>query len=416
MKVSSPSVTLKPGASARIKTTVKAPMAAGTSFGGLVVSNGATTTTVPVSIRVPVAFAGGHGAFAGAITGSTIDYSGGELYFYDFTVPSGTQSIAASLTWPDQGNLVNMYLVDPSGNVRDAKGGDLVAYPDYPNGLVPDSAFTHTAEQVVWDAPAAGTWQIIVWAPGFSGDSFAEPYTGTITLDACPVSGGAWTTIAGPGATVGKDFTITNAGPTALKAYSESQMIWNAMPQSQTVTLDPATGTLTAGLDGYVAAYTFTVPQNVSLLTCSAAWTSAPGTLIDLSLYDPTATSKSSSLATTDMGNYAIVSDPMAGLWTVAIGYGNPALPAPTADYTLNVGYTAPLPIDGFTSSAGFDTPATIAADGGTGTIHATIHVPADAQSGDVIEGNIDFYTVGDGIEVAGGDHLGSAPVTITVQ
>jgi len=106
----------------------------------------------------------------------------------------------------------------------------------------------------------------------------------------------------------------------------------------------------------------------------------------------------------------------MAGAWTVAIGYGNPALPASTADYTLNVGYTAPVPIDGFTSSAGFDAPVTIAADGGTGAIHATIHVPADAQSGDVIEGNIDFYTVVDGIEVAGGDHLGSAPVTITVQ
>jgi len=415
MKVSSPSVTLMPGATAHVKTTVKAPTAAGTSFGGLVVSNGTTTTTVPVSIRVPVALAGGHGTFAGAITGSTVEYSGGELYFYDFTVPGGTRSISASLTWPDQGNLVNMYLVDPSGNVRDAKGGDLVSF-DYPRGLVPDSAFTHTAEQVVWNAPMAGKWQIIVWAPGFSGDSFAEPYKGTITLAANPLIGGPWTTTAAPDTTVGRDFTINNPGPTSLNAYAESQMIWNGMPQSQEVTATPITGTLTAGPDAYLADYTFTLPQNVSLLTCSATWTSDPGTLIDLSLYDPTATSKSTSLATSDIGNFAVVADPMAGTWTVALGYGDPALPAPTADYTLNVGYTAPLPIDGFTSSAGFDTPVTIAADGGTGAIHATIHVPADAQSGDVIEGNIDFYTVGDGIEVAGGDHLGSAPVTITVQ
>jgi len=416
MKLSSSSVTLMPGATATIKTTVKAPTAAGTSFGGLVVSNGATTTTIPVSIRVPVKIANGHGKFSGTITGSTVEYNGGEFYFYDFTVPSGTQSVSASLKWPDQGNLVNIYLVDPSGNVRDAKGGDLVAYPDYPNGLVPASAFTHTAEQVVWDSPNAGKWQIIVWAPGFSGDSFAEPFTGTITLGAGPLSGGAWTTIAGPGATLSKDFTINNPGPTSLNAYAESQMIWNGMLQSQTVTLPPTTGTLTAGLDGYLAAYSFTLPQNVSLLTCSATWKSDPGTLIDLSLYDPTATSKATSLATTDMGNYAIVPNPMAGAWTVAIGYGNPALPAPTADYTLNVDYVAPFPIQGFASSADFDTPMTIAADGGTGTIHASIQVPADAQAGDVLEGRIDFYTVGDGIEVAGGDHLGSVPVTITVQ
>ena len=235
MKVSKSSVTLMPGATAKIKTTVKAPTAAGTSFGGLVVSNGATRTTVPVSIRVPVKITGGHGTFSGTITGSTVEYNGGEFYFYDFTVPSGTHSVSASLTWPDQGNLVNMYLVDPSGNVRDAKGGDLVAYPDYPNGLVPSSAFTHTAEQVVWDAPDAGKWQIIVWAPGFSGDSFAEPYAGTITLGAAPVSEAPWTATAAPGDTVGKDFTISNAGPTDLKAYAESQMIWNGMLQSQDV-------------------------------------------------------------------------------------------------------------------------------------------------------------------------------------
>ena len=56
----------------RKQPTVKAPAAAGTSFGGLVVSNGSTRTTVPVSIRVPVKITNGHGTFAGTITGSTV--------------------------------------------------------------------------------------------------------------------------------------------------------------------------------------------------------------------------------------------------------------------------------------------------------------------------------------------------------
>jgi hypothetical protein len=32
-----------------------------------------------------------------------------------------------------------------------------------------------------------------------------------------------------------------------------------------------------------------------------------------------------------------------------------------------------------------------------------------------VITGTLDFSTAGDGVETAGGDHLGSVPVTITV-
>ena len=417
MKVSKPKLTLMPGATAQIATTVTAPMAAGTSFGGLVVNNGATRATVPVSIRVPVKIANGHGTFSGTITGSTVEYNGGEFYFYDFTVPSGTHSVSASLTWPDQGNLVNLYLVDPSGNVRDAKGGDLVAYPDYPNGLVPSSAFTHTSEQVVMNAPKAGKWQALVWAPGFSGDSFAEPYTGTITLGKSAVARTPWTATAAPGATVGKDFTVHNPGPTSLDAYAGSQMIWNGMLQSEDYAFDTTVnGTLKPGMADYLGGASFTLPQDVTLVTCSVKWSSVPGTLVDLSMYDPTGTSKSTSLATTDMGNAAVVANPIAGTWTVDLGYGNPTLPAPTAAYALNVDYVGPQPIDGFTSSANSATPLTIAPDGGSGTIHASIHVPADAESGDVIEGRIDFYTVANGITVAGGDHLGWVPVTITVQ
>ena len=103
MKLSASSLTIKPGKTAKVTATVKAPAAAGTSFGRLVVGNGSTRTTVPVSIRVPVKMLNGQGAFSGAVTGSTVEYNGGEFYFYDFSVPSGTSSVTASLTWPDQG-------------------------------------------------------------------------------------------------------------------------------------------------------------------------------------------------------------------------------------------------------------------------------------------------------------------------
>jgi hypothetical protein len=407
-------LTLRPGQTAKVRATVRAPAAAGTSFGGLVVSNGATRTTIPVAVRVPVKVSNGRGKFGGIIRGSGFQYQGGEWGFFDFTVPRGTGSIAASVTWPDQGNVFNLYLVDPSGTVRDAKGGDLFS-SDFPLGLVPAAAFTHTAEQVIWDSPDPGAWQLLVWAPAFSGDALAEPFTGVIKLAGNPFAGVTWKTVAGPGATLTRDFTVTDPGPTSLDVYAESQSIWNGRRQSRLVKLDPITGTLRAGADEFQAIHELEVPQNVSLLTCSAIWQSAPGTLVDVSLYDPTWTDRANASASTDTGNCAQVGDPMAGTWYVVVSYGDPRLPAPTAAYTLTVDYVAPTPVVGFSSSAARDDPLTLRA-GGSGTINATIRVPADAWPGDVIEGRVDFYTVSGGIEVAGGDRLGSVPISITVQ
>jgi hypothetical protein len=417
--LSSKSVTLKPGATANVRASITAPQAAGTSFHGIEVSNGASTTTIPIAVRVPVELTNGHGTFGGAIRGSTVEYSGGEFYFYDFKVPAGTKSITASMQWPRTGNLVDLYLIDPSGNLRDAKGGDLVWYPDYSYGEVPDSAFTHTSEQVIWNAPQAGTWQVLVWAAGFDGNSFAEPYAGSITLDTPVVAPTSWTATAPPGGTASGDFTVTNAGATALSAYAESQAMSDGTALYDDVALEPVTGTLTADpyatppLDGVSPSFSFTLPQNVALVTATATW-SGTDTLVDMGLYDPSQTDKADSLAMTSLGNAVVVENPMAGLWSVILGYGNPAPPVPDADYSVTVAYAAPTAIDGFTPSATFDTPLVVAA-GDSGTIHVTIDVPDDAQVGDVITGTLYFSTVGDGTEAEGGDHLGSVPVTITV-
>ena len=103
------------------------------------------------------------------------------------------------------------------------------------------------------------------------------------------------------------------------------------------------TGTLTGTLDGISPILTFTLPQYVALVTARATWTSSdPTTLVDLGLYDPSQTDKAESLASTSPGNAVVVANPMAGLWTLILGYGNPALPPADADYTVNVDYVAP--------------------------------------------------------------------------
>jgi Subtilase family len=413
--VSRKSVTIKPGASARVRATVTAPRAAGTSFGGIAVGNGASTTTIPVAVRVPVKVTNGVGSFSGTIKGSTVEYSGGEFYFYDVQVPKGTSSITAALHWPDTGNLVDLYLIDPHGDLRDAKGGDLVWYPDYLSFTVPDDALTHTAEQVIWDAPQPGTWQVLVWAAGFDGNSSAELYSGSVVLNTPVVAPASWTTTVPAGGTASADFTVTDGGATALSAYAESQATSSGTPLYDHVALDPQTGTLTGTIDGISPILTFTLPQDVALVTAQATWTSSdPSTLVDLGLYDPSQTDKAESLAPASTGTTVVLADPMAGLWTLILGYGNPALPPADADYTVNVGYEAPTAIDGFTASGTADAPVVVA-PGDTGTIHASIDVPADAQPGDVITGTLHFSTVSDGTQTEGGDRLGSVPVTITV-
>jgi Subtilase family len=406
-------VTLKPGRSTRVAATVTAPALAGTWIYAIAVGNGGATTTIPVAVRVPVTLSDGRGSFRGTLNGSTVEYSGGELYFYDVHVPAGTRSLTASLEWPDAGNLVDLYLIDPNGDLRDAKGGDLLWYPDYSSFTVPDQAFGHRAEQVVWDAPEAGVWQVIVWGAGFNGRSFGEPYSGAVTLDTPVVAPADLTATTAPGTQVSTDFTIANGGQTTLSAYAESQATSAGTALYDDVALAPIGGTLAPTISGISPVATFTLPQDVTLVTAQATWT-GPDTLVDLGLYDPSQTDKSEGLALSSAGNAVVVAHPMAGLWTLIAGYGDPSTSAASVAYSVSVDYVAPRPVAGFASSATAAAPLQIAA-GASGSVRVTVDVPADAQPGSTITGTLHFFTVGDGTQAEGGDHLGSVPVTITV-
>ena len=422
LSLSTTKVSIAKGQLRQIKATVKVPndYGAGTYFGGIRVGNGSTVTTVPVSLRVPVTLIqGDFGTFQGKLIGSTIEYFGGEFYFYDVTVPQGAASIDAQVTWPDPGNLVNVYLVDPSGRVRDAKGGDLWSsdYSDTP--WVPAEALTHTAEQVVWADPAPGRWQLIVWAPGFSGNGFSEPYRGVVTVVGSSVAPSAWTATAAPGETANMDFTVTNDGPTDLAAYAGSTATYNGTAVFQPVWEPdylnddpPLAGSLPDQGPAGSSLVGFGLPQNVQQVTAIVNWDS-PATLLDLGLYDPTGTDVAESIASTTEGNAVQVQDPMAGDWLLTIAYADPTQPPAPVGWGVYLMFVAPMPIDSF-AAPDAATPVSIPADG-TGTITASITVPNDAVAGDTVTGTVDFYTAADSKTAAGGDHLGSVPVTITV-
>jgi hypothetical protein len=370
-----------------------------------------------VAIRVPVDVAHG-GVFSGTLTGSSKQaLIGGEWCFYDFVVPPGTSSLRASLEF-GAGNLVNLYLVDPSGRVCDAKGGDLVLFDYGTYGfLVDPSAFELTAQQVVWDHPAPGKWQVMLWAGGFSGKGFAEPFEGRIVLNREPVAPASWVGSAAAGATVSRTFTVANGGPTDLSVFAESQQVVKCVPQYAVVELGSFAGSLDP-LDPAGALQDwefFWAPQGLRSATIDVTCTST-GSLVDLDLWDPTFVVEDTSVATSTSGNSISVAEPMAGWWTVIL---MPAFDAAGSqvDFTGTVTGEAPVPMPGLESSATGDAPITVAA-GGSDTITTTFTVPADAKSGDCLTGRLRFYTVVDinGITSFGGDRLATVPVRITVK
>jgi hypothetical protein len=415
VKLSQSTLTLAPGAAAGVTTTVTAPTVAGTHFGNVVVKGDGAAATIPVAIRVPVDVARG-GVFSGALTGSSKQsIGGGEVHFYDFVVPSGTSSIQASVKF-GAGNLVDILLVNPEGGVVEAKGGDVIWLDWGGSGefLVPPSAFTRTAEQVIWDDPEPGSWQLVVCAPGFAGRGFAEPYSGSVTLDRKVVSPAIWTVTGARGAAVTRDFTVTNAGPSELAVYAATQKTVGGAGQYAVATLGGFKGSLNPTAAGSVDRQFFQLPQGLRSASIDASCTSTD-TRVDLSLWDPRFLTRVVSLADSTAGNSVSIGKPMAGLWSVKLTPAFEGVQPSPVSYKALVSGEAPVPMPGLSSSATDSAPLTVPAMTSR-TITASFNVPGDAKSGDVFTGRLVFYTVTDAVTAVGGDHLGSVPVTITVK
>ena len=174
--------------------------------------------------------------------------------------------------------------------------------------------------------------------------SFGEPYSGTIRFDT-PVRGADELDGHGARPAAGERrlhrLERRRDGPAGVRRKPGDERRDAGVRRRHARPARPARSPPT--IDGISPTSTFTLPQNVAQVTAQATWTGAD-TLVDLGLYDPSQTDKSESLAPTSAGNTVVLVNPMAGLWTLIMGYGNPALPPADADYTIDV--TTPRPLD----------------------------------------------------------------------
>jgi hypothetical protein len=159
--VSPATSSLAAGASEPVAVTLQLPSGAGRTVSTLRLRLPGGTETVPVVTTVDVP---ASGTFAGAFVGPSASGPDDEVYTYDTTVPAGASSVQATVSWGHTGNGVELFLVDPANHaVVHAR-----------------SALTRTSVTVTAANPAAGSWQVIVSCPVFSGLVFSLPFSGVV--------------------------------------------------------------------------------------------------------------------------------------------------------------------------------------------------------------------------------------------
>jgi hypothetical protein len=207
--ISPGSLTIAPGHTMTATYKIKLPKDPGDTSQSIVVTNGKTVNTIPVTIRT-LATAGT--SFAGVLTGGNGRGNPAQTSTYAFKVPAGKKDIEATVVFDDINDAAVAFLQNPQGN-NVAQSSNLYQGAPLSNTMT-----------VYKDHPAAGTWTLVVdWLPPVSGSAINTPFVGTVTLNGVHVNNNLPT-----GA------TIPQGSPTS---YTVSYK--NTSPAPELIFLDP---------------------------------------------------------------------------------------------------------------------------------------------------------------------------------
>jgi hypothetical protein len=183
--VSSPTLTVGPGATVPVTLSVTTPATPGDMSGSLVLSSSSQAAlAIPVTLRSLVP--SGPTSFSGVLTGGNGRASfTGVTEYYQLDVPSGAPELNASVALANNpNNQTYAWLVDPSGQAQAFQSNGIVTEKSgqffYTNGL---GTSLHAID------PAAGRWTLIItFAPTVSGTALSEPFTVSVDQNAAAVS------------------------------------------------------------------------------------------------------------------------------------------------------------------------------------------------------------------------------------
>ena len=449
--ISAPSVRLGPNASASVPVRITFPdTGLGTAYDNVAVTTATSFSQIPVQLRVKVPVVDGVGTFAGHLSGSEKEYTGGEAYYYQFDVPVGTPTLDAWVNWPDDHNQIFTYLISPDDQIEVSKFSSL------PNTapLIAGNAThgTHMAQA----NPRPGLWTVLVYGYGFYGGSLAEPFKGTIRLGS--ITPTSLVANAKPGQTVSLSIPVVNGGGAdffvqaigQLRGFVKKKLAdisgqlpnVNALVQRETDALQnhPFAAPNGLYLEQWVQGL-FQVPPDTQSITATATSSGDP---IELDLLAPdlsywgyvvartSSSNKGAQFA--PFGNTATLSQvtPSRGTWGYNIGYSNPNdlnLSTITGEVTgmVPITWSWVLPkvsaqesqesdCSGSNSSGAFDphcgapqrfSDASVVHSGKKATLKVSVKVPAGVASG-AYTGNVVLYTID-------GDLIARIPTTVCV-
>jgi hypothetical protein len=432
--LTTPFLLLAPGQTKTANVHVALPQSPGDTAGSIVVSSNrdeGAATSVAVTLRSEINLARG-GAFSGTLTGGNGRPNGeGQQDYYQFSVPSGTKNLAASLSLTnDAADPVGAYLVSPDGDVLGYGQNTVASSVDPTTGAInftPDKALTAYTLN-----PVAGTWTLIVdFAEPVVGDEVSQPFSGHVVVNSVQASAAGLPDSASTKLAAGTPVTIpvkvTNTGVAPQDYFVDGRL--NTSTTVSLASLTPASG-VALPLTGAPAEYI--VPTQTSSL--AIAQTSSLPTMFDFQPGpgDPDLASSASGASplcsTSPSASYTPAGGTVtAGVWAVIPDECGP-FPAPAPAGTVSVSMTATTKAfdPAVTSSVGDFWEASVNPSasfglfvlqpGQTGTINVTITPTGTA--GTVVSGNL-YVDVFDGnvppFGQTGGDELAALPYTYTI-
>lgn len=348
--LSTPSVTLNPGASGTFSLTVPTPANPGDEAGSIVLSNPAATpaftqtTTVPVTLRSLAPTPAPSTSFSGTLTGGNgRQTSTGQSAYYQVSIPAGTKALNAQISTPSAANTFDAELIDPTtGEAASTASNNLLA--GNANGQPVLNPQRGTRLHVL--APAPGRWTLAVnFYNQVSGTALSQPINVSLDSTLAPVSATGLPNSAATRVPAGKPVTVgvkvTNNGSTPEAYFTDSRLhtasTLNLAAQTSAAITVPITASTVPQ---------YLVPTHTTSITATA---SAPAPIFFDYFWnygDPDLASSSTPFSTTATGTFTS-SAVVQGEWGISPFQDGPTGPTPAKPVTAQTAMTA--------TSAAFD-------------------------------------------------------------
>ena len=188
--ISPASAKLGSGQSRTFTLKTKLPAHAGdTNADILVVGKGASgkptdAGAIPVILRTLIPISHDKGSFSGTFMGGNGRGPALWSHAYDFSVPSGTSTLAVNLRVPDKHDNLQGVLVDPEGYAINVESTVTSFNTNpYSQAFGLPTAYTNTM-QFFQVRPPAGLWQFVLEVnDNLSGSMVSTPFTGSVVLN-----------------------------------------------------------------------------------------------------------------------------------------------------------------------------------------------------------------------------------------